>query len=90
MRDQTRVQRLIGALELTYDATNWLNIINRTGVDTYTDRRSTVYPIGAGQSPTGQIGQSTIQETQINNDLIARATHDFSENLGALYWWGLI
>ncbi|QIL77745.1 SusC/RagA family TonB-linked outer membrane protein [Hymenobacter sp. HDW8] len=82
VRDQTRVQRLIGALELTYDATNWLNIINRTGVDTYTDRRSTVYPIGAGQSPTGQIGQSTIQETQINNDLIARATHDFSENLG--------
>ena len=82
VRDQTLVQRFIGSLELTYDPTNWLNIINRTGVDTYTDRRSAVFPIGSGQAPTGQISQSTIQETQVNNDLIARATYDFSESVG--------
>ncbi len=80
--DQTRVNRLLGGLELTYDVTPWLNILNRTGVDTYTDRRSSYFPIGSGAFPSGQLTEESIQETQINNDLILRATYNFSENIG--------
>lgn len=80
--NQTRVNRLVGGLELTYDFADWLHLLNRTGVDTYTDRRSANFPLGSGANLTGLITEESIQETQVNNDLILRGNYDFSENLG--------
>ena len=81
--NQTRVNRLLGSLEFSYDITSWLNLLNRTGLDTYTDRRFSYYPIGSGNINVGQKTEESIQETQINNDLILRATKNFTESIGA-------
>ena len=39
VRNNSKVNRFIASLEFTYDVTPWLNLLNRTGLDTYTDRR---------------------------------------------------
>jgi len=79
--NQTRVNRLLGSVELMYDITPWLNILNRTGVDTYTDNRSEYFPIGAAAISIGSLTAETIQETQVNNDLIARAHTKLNDNI---------
>lgn len=75
VRNQTRVNRFVGSLELNYQLTPWLSVLERAGVDTYSDARSSYFPIGAA-GVTGNVGSITeevIQETQVNNDLIVRA-----------------
>lgn len=73
--NQSRVNRFLGSLELNYQLTPWLSILERAGVDTYSDNRSAYFPIGAA-GITGNVGSLTeeiIQETQVNNDVIVRA-----------------
>ncbi len=77
----TRVNRFLGSVEMNYDVTPWLNILNRSGVDTYTDNRQEYFPIGAATISVGQLTAEIIQETQVNNDLIARAHTRLNENI---------
>lgn len=79
--NQSRVNRFLGSIELTYQLTPWLNLLNRTGVDTYTDTRYEYFPVGAAAISVGALTEETIQETQVNNDLIARATARVNENI---------
>ena len=77
----TRVNRFLGSVELNYNLTPWLSILNRAGVDTYTDNRQEYFPIGAATVPVGRITAEIIQETQVNNDLILRANTKLNENI---------
>ena len=72
--NQSRVNRLLGGLELSYDLFKGVSLLNRTGVDSYTDHRYEYLPIGAAAAYTGQLTSEDIQETQVNNDLILRGT----------------
>lgn len=81
VRNESRVNRFLGALEMTYDVTPWLNILNRSGVDTYTDIRYAFLPVGSSALPTGSLTEEAIQETQVNNDLIARAHTNLGPNV---------
>ena len=81
LRNESRVNRFLGALELTYDVTPWLNILNRSGIDTYTDNRFAFFPVGSSSKSTGSLTEESIQETQFNNDLIARAHTNLGENV---------
>lgn len=77
----TLVNRLIGAAELNYRPTTWLSFLDRVGVDTYTDTREAYFPRQASASPTGSTREDNINQTQVNNDFIIRANHNFGENL---------
>jgi TonB-linked SusC/RagA family outer membrane protein len=79
--NQSRVNRFLGSIELNYQLAPWLNILNRTGVDTYTDTRYEYFPVGSAAIPVGSLTEETIQENQFNNDLIARATTHLTENI---------
>ena len=74
------VNRLVGSAELNYHPTAWLSFLNRTGVDTYTDRREAFFPRQSAANITGSLTEENITETQVNNDFIVRANHDFNEN----------
>ncbi len=74
------VNRLVGSAELNYHPTEWLSFLNRTGVDTYTDRREAFFPRQSAANLTGSLTEESITETQVNNDFIVRANHSFSEN----------
>ncbi|OGX89863.1 SusC/RagA family TonB-linked outer membrane protein [Hymenobacter coccineus] len=74
------VNRLVGSAELNYHPTDWLSFLNRTGVDTYNDRREAFFPRQSAAQLTGSVTEENITETQVNNDFIVRANHNFGEN----------
>ena len=75
----SEVDRIVVGTELSYDPTNWLNLTGRIGVDNYTDDRMTLYPVGSAAGLVG-LEKNTIQETQTNADLFARASKSFNKN----------
>lgn len=82
VKNNSTVNRFIASLEFTYQPTPWLSLINRSGLDTYTDRRRAYFPIGAGAAPSGSLTEEAIAETQVNNDFIAQATKPVTDQFG--------
>ncbi|MBC7447113.1 MAG: SusC/RagA family TonB-linked outer membrane protein [Hymenobacteraceae bacterium] len=81
VKNQTRVNRVLGSVEMNYDITSWLALLNRTGVDYYTDRRMEYFPLGSGAAVQGKLTEEEISEGQFNNDVILRATRSLNENI---------
>jgi TonB-linked SusC/RagA family outer membrane protein len=89
VKNTSKVGRFLGSLEFVYDPTKWLTIINRTGIDTYNDRRTAYFPIQASAFPTGSLTEEQISETQLDNNLFARVTKNFSDRFGSTLIVGL-
>ncbi len=91
VRNSSKVRRILGSTELSYDPVNWLNITHRLGVDTYTDRRYVVRPANDSSNPTGSLREESISEYQVNSDLIAKASHAINQNFSGsiLIGWNL-
>jgi TonB-linked SusC/RagA family outer membrane protein len=68
------VDRLIGNINFNYDVLPWLNISYRLGTDTYFDRRKQIFAISSARVPAGQVLQDDFFRSEINSDLIVRAT----------------
>ncbi|ALW84915.1 SusC/RagA family TonB-linked outer membrane protein [Hymenobacter sedentarius] len=82
---KSAVTRFINVANLSYDVTPWLNVLYRAGLDTYTDRRKTVYVAGSGRNPLGLIQDQALYRSEFNSDIIVTAKKDnlFSEGLNA-------
>lgn len=78
--NETQVQRMQGSTELQYDPTQWLSFTHRLGLDTYSDRRYSVFPTYDASNPSGALTEMEIGQYQINSDLIAKASHTINEN----------
>jgi len=91
VNDETSVNRLSGSTELSYDASSSINVTHRLGLDYYSDRRFTLFPIYAAANPTGALTEETLSQFQINSDLIARASHTFNSDMSgsALVGWNI-
>ncbi|MDI9358650.1 MAG: SusC/RagA family TonB-linked outer membrane protein [Phycisphaerales bacterium] len=87
------VNRFIGNIEATVHITPWLALVERPGIDNYTDRGSSNYPIytaGSIQGATGEFILSNIQQTIFNNDVILRGNFNLYKKvlgLTALVGW---
>ena len=68
------VDRLFGNFVVGYDIKPWLNISYRATTDVYTDRRLLYLAIGSARQPTGEINNGTIYNTELNGDLMIRAS----------------
>jgi TonB-linked SusC/RagA family outer membrane protein len=88
--NSTDVNRFMNSAELGIKPASWLDIIARAGIDTYSDEQINYFPVnditGAG---TGQYQDQLTKETQVNADLLARATKDFGENFTSTYILGV-
>lgn len=91
VRNHSKVRRIQGSTELSYDPMDWLNFTHRLGVDTYSDRRYVVFPIYDSSNPTGSLTEEEISQYQVNSDLIAKATHTFNNDFSGslLVGWNL-
>ncbi|GAB3537977.1 SusC/RagA family TonB-linked outer membrane protein [Pontibacter brevis] len=89
-RNTSDVNRFIGALELNYEPTTWLNFIARAGADHYTDQRLTFFPLNSAENGgNGSATEETIAETQLNADFIARANHSFGDQFTGSFLLGM-
>lgn len=90
------VSRLTGNFNINYKPTKWLNIVERVGLDTYTDRRRESAPkysfspadeagnyAGNNQIETGSYRISQYNVNEVVHDLMATATHKFSDDFDA-------
>ncbi len=76
-----KVDRFILYATLSYDVLPWLNIIERGGLDMYTDRRKYFEAAGiVSPYPDGRIYDQVINNMQFNNDLIVTAKKAFNED----------
>jgi TonB-linked SusC/RagA family outer membrane protein len=80
----SNLNRFTGNINVSYDATTWLNISYRLGGDMYTDRRKQIFAITSGRVPLGNVREEMFFRNEINGDLIIRASknnlfiHDLS------------
>ncbi len=93
LKNPSIVDRFIVSSEVTISPSNWVDVILRGGVDSYTDRRERFFPMGsAGNVPSlGQFDAENFKETEVNFDGIVRATRAISSdiNLNATIGWNI-
>ena len=83
------VNRLIGTLNLGYDAADWLTLSYRAGVDTYNDSRfqTTRGPLGFDNenalSSTGSLGETRIFSRDLTSTVNVTVRRPLTEQLGA-------
>lgn len=77
------VDRMYGFAEINFTPWSWLRITERLGNDFYTDRRRQQFAINSRSYPDGQVFTQDYFYRHINNDVLATATHDFSDKVSA-------
>lgn len=89
IKNTSAVNRMTGNFEATLKPTSWLSIVERAGVDHYSDKRLENFPTISSAFPNGQLTMETIEETQFNNDLFAKGDFSLGKNFGlsALVGW---
>ncbi|WP_448701979.1 SusC/RagA family TonB-linked outer membrane protein [Mucilaginibacter sp. AW1-3] len=90
------VNRVTGAVNLNYKPLSWLSIVERVGIDSYSDRRKLLSPkynfdpadeSGSGLwGPVTNNGSYEVDQFNVNevvHDLMITATHKFTDDLSA-------
>jgi len=90
------VNRVTGDINLAYKPLSWLNIVERVGVDSYSDRRQLISPkydftpadeSGAGlwidETNNGSYEVDQYNVNEVVHDLMVTATHDFGKDFHA-------
>lgn len=78
-----KIDRFINSFELVADATDWLSIIGRAGIDHYSEKRSEFFTPGsaAGAFNAGYIEEELATNTIFNTDLILKSDFEINEDL---------
>ncbi|RPD50282.1 SusC/RagA family TonB-linked outer membrane protein [Hymenobacter sediminis] len=72
----SNLTRFINVANVSYDVAPWLNVAYRAGLDTYTDRRKSVFSISAQRVPLGAVQDQSIYRSEINGDLLINLKKD--------------
>jgi TonB-linked SusC/RagA family outer membrane protein len=78
--NNSKLSRTFGNVNVSYDPFEWLNIKETFGADYYTDQRLEGFPLTSSGQPTGQVFRTDFTNYQLDQNLIATATHTFSPN----------
>lgn len=68
----SKVDRVIGNVDVDYDPLAWLNVHYTLGTDFYADKRREVLPLGNSDSPTGLVFRSEYLNQETNHNLVVR------------------
>ncbi len=79
LQNKSVVNRFINSAEINIKPTKWFTLTTRAGVDYFTDRQTNYFPYFTANAITGQYNREEYSEFQFNLDVIARATHEFSQ-----------
>ncbi|MFD0750901.1 SusC/RagA family TonB-linked outer membrane protein [Mucilaginibacter calamicampi] len=85
------LNRITGNVNLEYKPTTWLNVTDRLGIDTYSERRRVITPkysftpvdaVSNGSTQVSNGGYEIDQYgvTELNNDFMVTAKHSFSSD----------
>lgn len=74
--------RAMGNTTLRFQFTDWLYIQGRAGIDSYTERRTSVEPYGTAYKPLGGMSELERRFTETNIDLIIGADKTLDNGIG--------
>jgi len=81
LQNTSRVNRFINSAEINIKPAQWFTLTTRAGIDFFTDQQTNYFPYFTANANTGRYDRDEYSEFQFNLDVIARATHDFTEKL---------
>jgi len=77
----SNVNRIYGNLTASYDITDWLNVLVKGGVNTYSEARRNVIRKGGIVVPNGSIWTEDLTNTEQDYNLIVTFDKDLSEDI---------
>jgi TonB-linked SusC/RagA family outer membrane protein len=83
-----RVNRLIGNVNVNYEATDWLNISYRLGTDWYSEDIKDLIERGSNANPSGRLNRSNAFRRDINSDLLISVKRNITEDFRAEFTLG--
>ena len=73
--------RIISFVTARYQFTSWLNLMARSGIDSYSERRQEKRPLGSPNGPSGRLVDETFLTRESNSDvLLTAAKENLSRN----------
>ena len=80
-RNTEDVDRLVGYTELQYEATDWLQVIWRLGLDQYQSRLMGYWDNNSGEFGTGRLYMENVTNRLLNSDLMLKINKNLSKDL---------
>lgn len=85
----TKVDRVFGSMEFNIHATNWLNFVVRSGIDTYNDDRTYFFPMFSGDSANnGRYQNEIYNNTEYTGEFISLLNFNITDDLGVKFTIG--
>lgn len=83
------VNRYLAGFELKHDVNNWLSLLSRVGIDGYSDKRSTLFPVNSRELVgAGSANESVTDFHSYNVDFMALGNLKLNTNIGLSYILG--
>jgi TonB-linked SusC/RagA family outer membrane protein len=77
----SNVNRAYGSFTAGYDITEWLNVMVKGGINTYTDRRKDVVRSGGSGEPLGHVWNDNLTNTEQDYNFIVTTQKDINADL---------
>jgi len=86
-RNEERLNRLIGFAEANWQPFRWMTVLNRTGVDTYSEQRKSYWDRQSNEFTDlgGAIFDENFNQRNITNDFIVTINQEIASDLNATY-----
>jgi outer membrane receptor protein involved in Fe transport len=68
--------RIISFVTVKYQFTSWLNLMARSGIDSYSERRQEKRPLGSPNGPSGRLVDETFLTRETNSDVLLTASKE--------------
>jgi TonB-linked SusC/RagA family outer membrane protein len=85
----TKVNRYIGSIDFTINATPWLDFVVRSGLDSFNDDRTYFFPqFSADGAITGRYQNEVYNNVELSADFISLINFQITEDIGAKFTFG--
>jgi TonB-linked SusC/RagA family outer membrane protein len=88
-KNPNTVDRFTAGFELKHEVNNWISLLARVGLDAYSDKRITMFPMNSSENAgNGSASESVTDFQQYNVDFMALGDVKINDNIGLNYLAG--
>jgi TonB-linked SusC/RagA family outer membrane protein len=89
-KNPNTVDRYVGGFELKHEFKSWLSILGRLGLDGYSDKRMSIFPINSAENGgNGKASENVTDYQSFNADIMALGEAKLSESFDMSYLTGI-
>jgi TonB-linked SusC/RagA family outer membrane protein len=89
-KNPNTVERYIAGFEIKQEISSWLTLLGRLGLDGYSDKRMSMFPVNSSQNGGNGFGTESVTDFKSYNvDVIALGDLQINDNFGLTYLTGI-